>query len=143
MTHTSVVVSTIDRVISFYWDLLSSALVLASSAFIISTGWCCGSNHQSPCIVLIFLTTLYTLKQKKNYPTEFKKSKREKKFAPTNYILVHLLNLFSFWRRGTMDPLMVLEWCCFSSGSCRKQWSKPHVWLVCKHLIESNLRISE
>lgn len=50
MANTFVVVCTIDWVISFNWNLLSSAFVFASSTFIISAGWCCGSNHQSPWI---------------------------------------------------------------------------------------------
>jgi hypothetical protein len=61
MTNTSVVIRAIDRVISLHRNLLSSASIFAASTFIVSTSWCCGSNHQSP-IIPYFQYFIATLK---------------------------------------------------------------------------------
>lgn len=47
VTNTFVVVRTIHWVIPFNWNLLCSAFVLASSAFIVSASWSHWSYHQS------------------------------------------------------------------------------------------------
>lgn len=52
MTNTSVVIRAVDGVISLHRNLLSSASIFAPPTFIVSTCWCCGSNHQSSRISL-------------------------------------------------------------------------------------------
>ncbi|KAK9015995.1 hypothetical protein V6N11_007082 [Hibiscus sabdariffa] len=48
MANTSVVICTVDGVVPFDWNLLSSTFVFASSTFIVSADRQRGSNHLPP-----------------------------------------------------------------------------------------------
>lgn len=78
VTNTFVVIRAIHWVIPFHWNLLCSAFVLASSAFIVRARWSHWSYHQPSWILFhpSFCTTLWHVKKGIRNAIQFTNSRK-------------------------------------------------------------------
>jgi hypothetical protein len=123
MTNTSIMISTVDRVISFDWNLLCSALVSASSALVVRTSWCCRPYHMPP----PWIQEMYlwekgdrifdrTRSWGLNYIISKKQSKKKKEDGYASWLDVHHFMLHSL--------LLLLLALILNSSSCFIVWTK-------------------